>query len=591
MRKALLSIILLLASLKGFSQCNPQFTWAPGTGNYEIVFTNTTQFTPTSTQAVVYTIPYLSWQPIYWNTPTYTYNFGAAGTYPITLRMLVMDSLTQTPICYDSVTYNVTVNNPPCYSNISTVNNGGGSYTFTANNLGGGSGLTYTWNLGDGTTATGATITHTYAYSNVYGVSLSITGNGTSCSASTSVTYTGGPYDCGLLQAGMYAGPSGMNVGYYNNSNNLPPVFNIDLQSFWDFGDGTTSTVNGGTKTYTAPGTYTITLVNQWIDSATNTVYCTDTTSQQVTVNIPVPQPGTISGMVIGGLQSYVYKVWLITYDSVTNIIDAIDSTTVAPVNGWGSNYYYFNNVPAGDYRVKAAVLSYDPDSTSFAPTYATSSLNWGSASVINNNGGSWGNTIVMVAGNTTTGPGFISGNVTQGAGKGTGAGVPNLLILLRNSSTQMERFTYTDVNGDYSFGSLPLGTYDVYPENMPQVTTPSASINIASGSTTVSGIDFEKTSTQIKPKTTGIADIPAADLFSVSPNPASNAVTLQWSKNVPASLNVRISDMTGRIIYEKAANTNAATSIRLENVPSGMYFIKVASDKAQHTQKLVIQK
>ena len=52
----------------------------------------------------------------------------------------------------------------------------------------------------------------------------------------------------------------------------------------WTLGDGTSSTLMNPSKTYTASGTYTITLV------ATNT-YGTDTTTQQVTVKNPIDLP------------------------------------------------------------------------------------------------------------------------------------------------------------------------------------------------------------------------------------------------------------------------------------------------------------
>ncbi|RYZ32506.1 MAG: T9SS type A sorting domain-containing protein, partial [Sphingobacteriales bacterium] len=386
---------------------------------------------------------------------------------------------------------------------------------------------------------------------------------------------------------------TGSTVQFDNTSSFISvPGANIYNTSSWNFGDGTVSTIANPAHTYAGPGIYTVSLISNWIDSTNNnTLYCSDTSVQQITVT---PPPNVISGNISwdssANISQTSFKVWLITFDSSTNMIDAVDSTIVT--GGIWNTTYSFSNHPAGEYRTKAAVLNGAAGANILVPTYHFGSTYWGTASLINHTGGSSAyNDIQMQSGTPTSGPGFIAGNVTLGAGKGTGAGAPHVLILLRDAANQMVRFTYTDVNGDYSFGNVPAGSYNIYPENMPQITTPSSTINLVSGAYNVSGIDFVKNSTEIKPKTTGVNDI-VSNLFSIYPNPSNGIIHLNWSNDISAaSVSVTVMDITGRQVYKGRAITSAPASINLGNVTSGVYFIRIATGKAQHTERLIIAK
>ncbi|RYZ54514.1 MAG: PKD domain-containing protein, partial [Sphingobacteriales bacterium] len=524
MKKLLLTLIGLLGIFAAQAQCNTSFTYT--TNMLTVTATNNSQVTlvPGSFPTTYYT----------WGDNSYTisnftpgsmtsHTYTAGGNYLVTLHTQYFDTLNSVLICDDTVSQWVTVAPSPCASTITTVNNGSGSYTFTANNIGGGTGMTYTWNFGDGSASvSGSPVSHTYTNSGTYTVSLVTTGMGVTCTTSTSVFYFNGTLNCANLNANIGSSVSGLTVNFSNTSTNVNmPGMYIYKDGSWSFGDGNTSTANNPTHTYATPGTYSVTMINEWKDSSNNAVYCTDTAYATVTVTMPPPPPNLISGSVFwDSLGTNVFattvKVWLITFDSLTNTIDAVDSV-IASGNHWGIPYS-FSNHPSGEYRTKAAVLNGAPGANNLMPTYHYSSTYWGTANLIYHTGGSNLNrNIYMQSGTPGSGPGFIAGNVTMGAGKGTGAGAPGVLIFLRNSNDDVVRFTYTDMNGDYSFGNIPAGTYNVYPENMPQITTPSSDINLVSGSYTVGGVDFVKNSTEIKPVTTGIEDMAGA-AFSMAP-------------------------------------------------------------------------
>ncbi len=138
------------------------------------------------------------------------------------------------------------------YGNEPVTFNGSGSYDTDGDQL------TYVWNFGDGATASGAIVTHTYTAADTYMVILTVDdGEDTdtdSCLAE-------------ILAAGTpraEAGPDRMayldDVVTFDGSGSFDP--DQDPLSYnWNFGDGTTKSGCTVTKIYTVTGTYTVTLV------------------------------------------------------------------------------------------------------------------------------------------------------------------------------------------------------------------------------------------------------------------------------------------------------------------------------------------
>ena len=141
--------------------------------------------------------------------------------------------------------------------------------TFTNSSSGPGI-LSYQWDFGDGNTSTDLNPQHTYTTKGLYNVKLIVT-NDNGCSDTLLKN--------NLIPVGQY-NPSFTNPG--SVCINIPASFvntsvPVPTSQVWDFGDGTTYTDANPFKTYTTPGTYTVTL---------NTTYgtCTDTVSGAIIV-------------------------------------------------------------------------------------------------------------------------------------------------------------------------------------------------------------------------------------------------------------------------------------------------------------------
>ncbi len=583
---ALLCLLFLSPALVR-AQCNPQISWAAAPSGNDLLrtsFTNTTSYTTPPGSYAQFTLHYGDGasQP-YYNGTTY-HNYAAPGTYNALLCMRVLDSITMQTSCSDTLFFQVTAAYTACATTITKQNNGGGSYTFTANTPAGTSSMSYSWNFGDGNTGTGSPVTHTYATTGNYTVSLQATGGGCVYSNTTPVQYNNGSINCDSLHADFLSNASGLNVAFTNTSNYW---FNTYQSANWSFGDGSSSTQSSPSHTYTTPGTYAVTLHNTWIDSFLLT-QCHDSITHMVIVTGGGnPLNNELSGMIyydslLISNPSDSFKIWLIQHDSSANTLTAVDSTYRSIYNP----HYAFHNKPSGSYLVKAAVLGQPVSSFGFIPTYHYSSPYWSGATTIYHAGGATLNKdIVMLTGTVTAGPGFIGGNISLGAGKGTGTGAPGMLVLLRNNSNLVIASTYTDADGNYSFGNIPEGTYNVYPEEMNYATTPSATITIGAGHTSSTGNNFKQTDSEIVPLGgLSIAGLSKEDGISVYPNPVGQVMFIESKNN---KLNqATLVNVLGQVVKQQALKPGS-NKIETADLGSGIYYLIIKGDGGARSLKI----
>jgi len=260
-----------------------------------------------------------------------------------------------------------------------------------------------------------------------------------------------------------------------------------------------------------------------------------------------------------------------------------------------GIPYYEFNSPAAGSYLVKAALFGAVPGTSGYIPTYGLSSAYWYSASGISHSSSADSMHINMISGTVPSGPGFISGYVYAGAGKGTTGDAPDpgILIYLKDATTgNVITYTYTDASGLFSFSSIGYGTYIIFPESYKYHTTPSAVINISTTSTSVTGIDFRRSTTlsTIKPKPAGIQPITNI-IYYIAPNPTNGDVSVTWPVATGDAI-INVTDLTGRTVYHDVFNANTGkAAISLVQLQNGIYFIAVKTDAYNYDTKLLIQK
>ncbi|RYZ13916.1 MAG: T9SS type A sorting domain-containing protein, partial [Sphingobacteriales bacterium] len=314
---------------------------------------------------------------------------------------------------------------------------------------------------------------------------------------------------------------------------------------------------------------------------------CSDSTAQTFTV-----LPGTgnmITGFVYwdpiatSGDSLTGFKVWLIEHDATANTLTAVDSVNVNINTG----AYAFNNAASGQYLVKAAPLMMNSTASfGLVPTYHDSSLYWSGANTITHSSQLTSNKNIWIQnGTVTSGPGFVGGNISSGAGKGTGTGVPGLLVFLRNSTTnKLVSSVYTDANGDYTFTDIATGTYNVYPEAMSYATIPSSVLTITGGQTSSTGVDFIQTEDQIKPKSLGINGLKKEDGISIYPNPATDVLVIE---NKAGKFNqVSIVNTLGQVVKQQGID-KGNNKIEISAMTSGLYYVIINGGEGARSVKI----
>lgn len=392
------------------------------------------------------------------------------------------------------------------------------------------------------------------------------------------------------------ASVSGSTVTLTNNSTPVanPPTRHTYYSVNWGDNSQNTGSSNNNAinHTYSGPGTYTIKLYQSVIDSnGSQGSSCYDSTSTSVTIT--APPANVISGTVffdsINAGPTDSMMIWLITFDSATNILAAVDSQRKHVY----SPFYNFSGKAAGQYRTKVALMNGVTSGTGNVPTYHDSSLTWNGAAVINHTGGSSINKhIYMRTGTLTSGPGFVGGNVSAGANKGTANGIEGMNILLLDNAGKVVKFTITDANGDYSFSNLANGIYTIHPENL-SFTTTTTSVTVSNGQASFTDINFERSlkNLTIKPKSAGINNVNNSELsFVVFPNPAKNMVTINWNTLTNEVAAINITDLSGKVVMSTEVSMNNNSKVDVSNLNTGFYFMTVATENGTNTQKLIIQ-
>jgi large repetitive protein len=211
--------------------------------------------------------------------PSRTY--ATPGTYPVTL--------TATDVWGKStaVTHDVTITEPASNNAPTAVIASGTCTTFTTCAMSAtgssdpdtatGDGIrNYVWSWGDGTadtTGTSASQSHVFPLSGTYTVTLRVLDKWGRTSAPVQMSVTTQAEPAGNQPPTVTFAPTcNGRVCAMNSAGTVDTDGGIRSYS-WNFGDGATSTSSNPSRTYTAPGTYTITLTvtDNWGRSATTT--------------------------------------------------------------------------------------------------------------------------------------------------------------------------------------------------------------------------------------------------------------------------------------------------------------------------------
>ncbi len=140
----------------------------------------------------------------------------------------------------------------------------------------------YAWSFGDGSTATGAQVTHPYAIAGDYPVTLTVTDSAGFTAKKTVMLTVTQPHKPPVVSVEVDV--TGLTASFDASGTTTTAPSTVASYA-WDFGDGATSTEAKPTHRYAAAGTYTATLV---VTDSTGAASLPSTSTVTVTHDDPV---------------------------------------------------------------------------------------------------------------------------------------------------------------------------------------------------------------------------------------------------------------------------------------------------------------
>ncbi|MGI8581538.1 MAG: PKD domain-containing protein [Chitinophagaceae bacterium] len=254
------------------------------------------------------------------NAPPFQHTYASPGTYSVTLTVVdskgCTDSLVQTNALMISkpVADFTSADTMSCHSQV---------ISFT--NLSKGPNLIYNWDFGDGTTSAAVNPVHQYVIQGVYTISLNITdeyGCTDKLVKKNYITVADPKADFSMSDSVSTCPP--LVISFTNFSKNF-------ISRTWDFGDGTSSSLDNPTHFYSTPGTYNIVL------TVTGYNGCIDTKTRQVVVKGP---KGSFTYTNITGCTPLKTDFKCKTQNNITFIWDFNDGTTLSTPDSIVSHTY-----------------------------------------------------------------------------------------------------------------------------------------------------------------------------------------------------------------------------------------------------------
>jgi hypothetical protein len=281
-------------------------------------------------------------------------------------------------------------------------------------------------------------------------------------------------------------------------------------------------------------------------------------------------------------------KVYLLKYNDIDITLIVLDSTFTDDTTG----YYHFETQES-DVYIKAA-----PDSATYPnemPTYYDSSLTWNNATKITlQDCDSVEANFSTIAGNNPGGPGFISGKLSEGAGKHlwSGEAIGGVTLFLINDQGEPVTYATTNSQGWFEMDNLALGDYNLIAD-IPMLN------NDVPPTITLSSEEAQKDSLIVKvvDNRLEISDPTGFDFpgkanveVSIYPNPASTQVTIEITQTPSAEALIKVTNLDGKVLQSVFSNSEKI-HLDIDNLSNGIYLLKINTDVGQVMRKLVITK
>ncbi len=570
-KKLLYALLFMVGlGLSNYSNaCTANFTYTTGV-NGQVTFTSTSTGVSANTQ-------------YFWDandgsglvgtgyTTSYHHQYIANGTYNVLLW--IYDSLGS---CNDSIRLAVNITNVtnPCnmHASFTYATGGHGQATFTSTSTNTNANTLYYWNYGDGTPTTQwyDTATHKYTYNGYYDVWLTIrdTGSGFCTDSVDTWVYISNAdsNNCSLLHP-YFTYTTGANGQVTLTSTSLGPISDYT----WNRGNATPDTDTYWNNTvsyyYTANGTYNVTL---YITGDSNNS-CTDSITLPVTVSNVSSHP---CNMVTSFSRVNDSNGLVHFFSTTTDTIYGNTQYSWDPGDGSGvvnGTSHFSHTFPFIGYYI-ITLTTTDTGAYACQNTYMDT-LYIGNRDSLQAN--------FYYVGDSSHAGQYDFYSTSLGVNNDTyykwdaGDGSP--------ADSGLGMTTYTHI---YSHNGPYNATLTIWYTQIPHAPNRTMMVHYSESS---------KTETVNVSTATGIANISNdGGEFTLYPNPSNGEFSLAFGNIQSQQAELEITNILGEQVYKatvEVAGNKPVQDINMQNVPSGVYFVRLITNTQVYTSKLVIRK
>lgn len=261
-----------------------------------------------------------------------------------------------------------------------------------------------------------------------------------------------------------------------------------------------------------------------------------------------------------------------------------VASSAVSPSNG-----YIFTNVAQASYLLRSVPIGM----SDVVATYYPYNINWGTATLLTTSTTLPSTGIDITPVNSLSLPGGVTVNGAIGFGPNgfNKASVDVVMaegveVFLMNTLTSQYAQTVTDVNGEYTFASVPQGTYEIVIDLPGYLQTSTHAFTIDATTPSVNDLDFMINNNQIFSfGSLGLKALDKTDLR-IYPNPTNGEVNIQLPSTL-SNARITVYNQVGQKMMEESVQS-AMHTMHIENLAAGLYLVRVQGDAYFAETKLI---
>ena len=391
------------------------------------------------------------------------------------------------------------------------------------------------------------------------------------------------PYQTGKLQARFdYIQGSGADRYGFNF---FDQTINNHIKSWhWNFGDGTTSTLQNPKHEYQVFGLFKVTFT---VTSMVNNILKTSIITKQIYIeDREYYHLGGHAFSEYFPIDMGVAYLYLISSPDQYLPIDTVAFDTLG--------YYYFYLIPKGNYIVKVEPMLESQYYGTLLPTYYGDKLFWGEAHTINLINTCWEYDINLAnSDGFFTGEGTISGNIEYidqpRSPLNTYAIGAN--VYLFDDYDNLLTCHYSDEEGVFLFDLVEINTYWLYPE-ITGINAEKIKIELTPESPNINNIEINIQANSINYIIPNEGDNLSEIIGTPYPNPVSSNLNIPLNTTLSNPVSYDIYDMYGHIVFSGLAEIIVGSGnfeISTNNIKNGTYVLRIKINNTSYDHVFIV--